>query len=212
MNRIVTEEATRVSTRPTPIDPADVSLGEVFPIEPTPDVVVAAERESEAFIEAQRWRWLESTRQLQTEHFGVTYPLVGEALADYVTVNHSALVLEASELLSEFGWKPWAQQRGWVNRANALKEAVDVAHFLANILCAIGVTDKEWVAAYQAKQEVNRRRQRDGYDGVAGKCPKCRRSYDDDIDCTPGGEPQTVINASGDVAITYYSDPHCTYV
>jgi hypothetical protein len=133
------------------------------------------------------WKWLESTKKLQEKSFGFKLPLPeGDALADYVTWNHSALVLEAGELLSEFGWKIWTKNRGWVNRELALKEAVDVGHFLANILAAIGVTDEEWVAAYQAKQQVNRDRMSSGtYDGVSTKCPGCKRAYDDDINCTP---------------------------
>ncbi len=160
---------------------------------------------------SDEWKWLESTRQLQEEFYGAIYPVKGEALADYVTINHSALVLEASELLSEFGWKPWAQPRGWVNRENALKEAVDVAHFLGNILSAIGVTDDEWERAYQAKQEVNRQRQREGYDGVTGKCPGCKRSYDDLINCTPAEESYTVLNASGSEVLTVDRPAYCAY-
>lgn len=155
------------------------------------------------------WTWLASTHKLQHDYYGVRFPLKGEELANYVTVNHSALVLEASELLSEFGWKPWAQPRGWVNRENALKEAVDVAHFLANILCAIGVTDEEWVAAYQAKQEVNRQRQRDGYDGVSGKCVTCKRSFDDGIECS-AGEIVTMIDMSGN-QFEHEIKPWCAY-
>lgn len=132
------------------------------------------------------WKWLESTKELQESHFGVVYPIEGEQLANYVTWNHSALVQEAGELLAEFGWKPWAKGRGWVNRELALKEAVDVGHFLANILAAIGVTDEEWTAAYQAKQQVNRDRMTSGtYDGVSTKCPGCKRAYDDGIKCLP---------------------------
>ena len=199
-----------MSNGPEPLE-IDLTTNDVYPIELTPDVVAAVEEESRAFVEAQRWRWLESTRQLQEEFYGAVYPIKGEALADYVTWNHSALVLEASELLSEFHWKQWAKPRGAVNRENALKEAVDVAHFLGNILSAIGVTDDEWEAAYQAKQEVNRQRQRSGYDGVSGKCKTCKRSFDDGVDCSPGGEQQSVMNASGDVMITYFTDPYCAY-
>lgn len=35
-------------------------------------------------------------------------------------------------------------------------------HFIANMLVAIGVTDDEFEAAYQAKQQVNRERQASG--------------------------------------------------
>lgn len=104
-----------------------------------------------------------------------------------MTFNHSALVIELSEFMQEVGWKDWAAPRGWVNRDNAIKELVDAGHFLANLLCALDVSDAEWEYAYRAKQEVNRQRQRDGYDGVTGKCPICRRSYDDQTGCTPAG-------------------------
>lgn len=101
-------------------------------------------------------------------------------------MNYTALVVELSEFLGEVGWKDWATPRGWVNREAAVGELVDVGHFLANILCALGVTDEEWQARYQDKQEVNRQRQRDGYDGVTGKCARCRRSFDDSgVSCTP---------------------------
>lgn len=101
-------------------------------------------------------------------------------------MNYAAISVELAEFMQEVGWKDWASPRGWVNRTRAVGELVDVGHFLANLLCALDVTDQEWEDAYRAKQEVNRRRQRDGYDGVSGKCPVCRRSYDDaDVSCTP---------------------------
>jgi hypothetical protein len=109
-----------------------------------------------------------------------------DELADYLTENHTAAVVELSEFMQEVGWKPWATPRGWVNREAALGELVDVGHFLANLLCALDVSDAEWEHAYRAKQETNRRRMRSGtYDGVSGKCPTCRRSFDDfGVNCT----------------------------
>jgi hypothetical protein len=168
-----------VSDGPEPIE-IDLTTNDIYPIVPTPEIVATMEEDSEAYVRSQRWNWLESTYALQREAFNFRLPLAPNTnyLADYVVMNHSALVAEASELLAEFGWKAWAQPRGWVNRENALKEAVDVAHFLANILCAIDVSDAEWEAAYQAKQEVNRQRQRDGYDGKH-KCIKCDRALDE---------------------------------
>ena len=202
-----------MSNGPQPLDLANLPVGDIFPIEPTPEVTAAVEEESEAYVTAQRWKWLESTYELQGKYFNTQLPAVTgtDEFANYVVMNHSALVAEAGELLAEFGWKTWAEPRGWVNRANALKEAVDVAHFLANILCAIGVTDQEWEDAYQKKQEVNRRRQREGYDGVTGKCPTCRRAYDDGIACTPT-TPVTVTSVSGDTRVTYHTEHYCAYV
>lgn len=62
----------------------------------------------------------------------------------------------------EFSWKYWARDRAFVIREKVLGELVDVVHFIANMLTAIGVTDDEWEAAYQAKQQVNRERMASG--------------------------------------------------
>lgn len=128
-----------------------------------------------------------STRALQAEYFRREFPISDpDELADYVTMNYAALTVELGEFMQEVGWKDWAAPRGWVNRRAAVGELVDAAHFLANVLCALDVTDNEWEELYRLKQEVNRQRQRAGYDGRTGKCPVCRRSYDDAaVDCVP---------------------------
>lgn len=129
----------------------------------------------------ERWRWLSSTRQLQRDAYGDNdWPKHGEALANSVQMNVTALVAELGEMLNEVGWKPWAENRGWVNREQYLKELVDVGHFLANLIVAVGCTDEEWEQRYRDKQELNLRRQQDGdYDGLTGKCHVCHRALDD---------------------------------
>lgn len=135
---------------------------------------------------ATRWRWLDSTYLLQREVYGKQYPLAtDQQRVDSIKENAFAAFKELSELTDEIGWKPWAKDGGWIRREHVLKEAVDVGHFLANILCTIDVSDREWEEAYRAKQRVNRERQRLGYDGVSGKCPGCKRAYDDGILCKP---------------------------
>lgn len=132
-----------------------------------------------------------STKTLQEEYFNREFPITDpDELADYVTMNHSAAVIELSEFMQEVGWKDWAAPRGWVNRDAAVRELIDVAHFVANLLCALDVSDAEWEYLYRAKQEVNRQRQRSGtYDGVSNKCPRCYRAYDDpDVLCYPENE------------------------
>lgn len=94
-------------------------------------------------------------------------PLEGEELADYLTWNHSALVIELSEAMQEVGWKLWAKPRGWLNRKAFIEEMVDAQHFAANMLAAVGVTDDEWDHAYRAKQLINAARQANGYAGRA---------------------------------------------
>lgn len=133
------------------------------------------------------WNWLAWQRTLQEEYFGKDFPIADpDEFADYMVMMHTGAVLELGEVLGEIGWKDWAVPRGWVNRDAAVGELVDVAHFLGNMLVALGVTDAEWIQRYKAKSEVNRQRQRDGYDGVTDKCPTCRRSYDDaGVQCHP---------------------------
>lgn len=126
------------------------------------------------------WSWLASTRVLQREAYGDDdWPKEGEALADSAMANMFSLMKELTEAGDEIGWKPWAQPRGWVNREAYVGELVDVGHFLANLLVAVGVTDAEWEERYRAKQAVNLQRQVDGYDGISTKCPVCHRALDD---------------------------------
>lgn len=112
------------------------------------------------------WRWLESTRDLQRDAFGIdpdrdrNWPA---RQAERVKENFIAAIVELVEMLNEVKWKYWSHEEPWVRREKVLAEAVDVAHFLANILVSIQVTDDEWEEAYRAKQEENRERQRRKY-------------------------------------------------
>ena len=132
--------------------------------------------------------WLEKTRVLQLEAYGNDLDAIeGQELRTYLTWNHSAAVIEMGELLEEVRWKPWAN---WEegdpvvpNHGAFVSEAVDVLHFVANMLCAAGVTDEELDTAYQKKMAVNRERQArsGGYQSIKGidKCERCGRSFDD---------------------------------
>jgi hypothetical protein len=129
------------------------------------------------------WQWLESTRELQERYFGIDFTAIaadGNARADYTLMNAYAIVDEISEATDEITWKPWAKERGLVNRDAMVGELVDAAHFLANLLCMLGVTDGEWAQRYQEKQRRNVRRQQTegGYDTRQDKCPGCGRELD----------------------------------
>lgn len=131
--------------------------------------------------------WLEITRELQTLSFGVDPgTLEGPALADYVAWNVTALVAELGETLAEFPtWKPWVVNRGQVlNRERFIGEMVDVLHFAANILCAVGCDTDELNRRYLEKVEKNRARMASGtYDGVSDKCPSCGRELVVNVRC-----------------------------
>lgn len=107
------------------------------------------------------WRWLESTVALQRDFFGQgTGDRSTSEIAASIKDNSFAIFVELAEMAVEYSWKHWATDEPFVNRERVLKEAVDVGHFLANILVANGITDAEYEAAYQAKQEINRERMR----------------------------------------------------
>jgi dUTPase len=138
--------------------------------------------------------WIAQTRKLQEEAYGMDYSQftgAGDtstaALVEYISWNTKAAVHELVELDGETSWKPWQHDEPYVNRHEVVKEAVDVLHFVANVLAAVGVTDQQLTEVYLEKMGVNRRRQLEGYKvldpGV--KCRVCKRALDDvvpDID------------------------------
>lgn len=126
------------------------------------------------------WQWLLSTRNLQIGTYGydldwlaeglrLGVPSVTKELAAYITWNLFAAHQELAETAVEFSWKPWAIDEPFVNRERIVNELIDVNHFVGNILTAMGVTDEEYAAAYQAKQQKNRERAASGsYSAIKG--------------------------------------------
>jgi hypothetical protein len=133
--------------------------------------------------------WLEKTYTLQLEAYGNDlHALSKEELREYLRWNHTAAVVELSEMIEETRWKTWVEfdpetDDVIINKRSFIKEAVDAGHFIANMLVAGGVTDKEYWDAYLEKMETNRERQRrkNGYQSRRGvdKCTSCGRSFDD---------------------------------
>lgn len=96
-----------------------------------------------------------------------------------------ALQDELHEFLAETGWKPWATSRH-INTEAAQGELVDAFHFFMNLCMAVDLTPDLLYQKYKAKRERNKERQAEGYDGVLGKCPYCKRALDDaGNDCGP---------------------------
>jgi len=120
--------------------------------------------------------WLTTTRRLQELAYDAFYDQMDdETRADSMMMNLYAATSEIVEMGDEMGWKPWAPPRGWINREAAIREAVDIMHFLGNLLTHCQATGEELTAAYKAKQLKNLQRQIDNYDGKSDKCGYCRR-------------------------------------
>jgi len=88
---------------------------------------------------------------------------------------------ELAEMRQAISWKPWQHDAPYADREEILKEAVDVLHFIANMIVAAGGTDEELNKLYLQKMEKNKKRQLEGYkvkaEGV--KCNQCSRALDD---------------------------------
>jgi hypothetical protein len=138
-------------------------------------------------------QWLIETRRLQEDAYGFDFDHFDSGdgapvdkvinLVEYIDMNFMAAMHELCELHDETSWKPWQMDKPYVHRAKALKETVDVLHFIGNMLSALGVSDEELNKVYVEKMAVNRERML----GDAGyyvlepgvKCRECRRALDD---------------------------------
>lgn len=96
----------------------------------------------------------------------------------YVKDMALALADELHEFLGEIGWKPWATSRH-IHEEAAKGELVDLFHFFMNLCLAVNMTPQELYLKYLEKRGVNIARADEGYDGVTGKCPGCKRDFGD---------------------------------
>jgi len=118
-------------------------------------------------LDSDEWKWLASTYYLQRDTYNYDLDFLSSlsSLSDttyYLKWNLLAAYQELGELGVEFSWKPWAVDEPFVNRRRILDEAVDVMHFIGNMLVGLGVTDIEFEGAYRQKQDKNRRRAASG--------------------------------------------------
>jgi len=98
---------------------------------------------------------------------------------EFIKDMHIAIGDELSEFMGEIGWKPWATSRH-INFEAAQGELVDAFHFFMNLAMAVDMTPEMLYEKYKAKRLKNIKRQEEGYDGVHGKCPNCKRALDDE--------------------------------
>lgn len=72
-----------------------------------------------------------------------------------------AIVHECCELDNELNWKPWKNAVDLAaNRGERLDEMADILHFFVQLALDQGFSAEDIYAAYIAKNEENRRRQR----------------------------------------------------
>ena len=145
-------------------------------------------------------RMLTMQRELQTRVNGYEIEDQNQQMRiDNISLNVLALTDELHELLKEIGWKPWATSKH-INYREARQELVDAWHFLMNLMLHLDVTAEDLWQGYHQKHKVNLRRQDDGYDGVTGKCPACKRGLSEvdvkEVHATMGALPRIDLHCA----------------
>jgi hypothetical protein len=132
--------------------------------------------------------WLKRTRELQKDVYFINYeemqgdkPQNIRKFVEYLRWNMLAVDDELAEMRQAISWKPWQHDAPYADREEVIKEAVDVLHFVANIIVAAGGTDEMLDKFYLEKMERNKQRQLDGYKvkDIGVKCTLCQRAIDD---------------------------------
>ena len=133
-------------------------------------------------------KWLYKTKDLQQNTYFINYEEMSgdkdaniRRLVEYMRWNMLAIDDELAEMRQAISWKPWQHDEPYADREEIIKEAVDVLHFVANIICAAGGTDEVLDKYYVEKMEKNKQRQLKGYNvkDVGVKCALCSRAIDD---------------------------------
>lgn len=103
---------------------------------------------------------LEDQRQLQEI---LEYPM-GHGPKN-IRNNVLALIVEATEILNEFHWKPWRSQKHAyeVNRTQIAEEVADLLHFLMNILIEVGIDSEQIEEAWHNSCDKIVERSHNGY-------------------------------------------------
>ncbi len=132
--------------------------------------------------------WLRRTEELQKDVYFINYeemagdkPQAIRKFVEYLRWNMLAVDDEMAEMRQAISWKPWQHDAPYADREEVIKEAVDVLHFVANIIVAAGGTDEMLDKFYVEKMEKNKQRQLNGYKvkAVGVKCSLCARALDD---------------------------------
>lgn len=96
----------------------------------------------------------------------------------FIKDMETALRMEMGEFLDETGWKPWATSNH-VNEEAAQGELIDMFLFFINLCLVTNFESDAFEAKFFEKINRNLERQLAGYDGITGKCWRCKRALDD---------------------------------
>lgn len=148
---------------------------------------------------------LMAQHDLQTRVYGYDFQaMTDEERVQYIKDMMLGIQAELKEMLDEVNWKSWTTETGINNLEAYLGEAVDVWHFLMNLLLATGLGPYEltyqFYRRYYEKAKLNAKRQEDGYDSRSTKCGHCGRALDDPaVACTREGDQGYCAGTDSDI-------------
>ncbi len=79
-----------------------------------------------------------------------------------VSILCTAIIHEAVELQRTTNWKWWKTPTAF-DRREAREELIDIWHFVVQASIELGLTPDDILDEYMRKNEINRKRQREGY-------------------------------------------------
>lgn len=111
-------------------------------------------------------RLFELQKQFQ-ESIGIEIPYIKNFVINPINIELIvkqilALYSEVGEVLAEIPWKPWKQNQDF-NVSKFRMELIDCFHFLINLFLLSGMDTSDVYDLFQKKNQINRRRQKDGY-------------------------------------------------
>jgi dimeric dUTPase (all-alpha-NTP-PPase superfamily) len=102
-------------------------------------------------------------QQSLNERIGVHTKGMSEEEQTRWVLNYTrAMLQEIAELTDSVPWKWWAKYQKF-DAQNARVEVVDLFHFLISLAQVLGMSSDDVFAAYVKKNEVNFKRQEEGY-------------------------------------------------
>ena len=117
-------------------------------------------------LAGRRMDKLEEIFQMQdalNRRIGVNLPpATEEEKAKWILNYTRALQQETAELIDSVPWKWWAKYQKF-DEQNARVEVVDLFHFLISLAQVLGMSADDVFQAYVRKNEVNFKRQENGY-------------------------------------------------
>lgn len=110
-----------------------------------------------------QFRELFRLQQALNQRIGVQTDRMTEQEKVYWTLNYCrAMSQEIAELTDSVPWKWWAKYQKF-DEQNARVEVVDLFHFLISLAQVLGMSADDVFNAYLKKNEVNLKRQDNGY-------------------------------------------------